>query len=156
MKKTNIVDLLIFIVSAELVGAVSALIAGDFKNFYSQIIRPPLSPPAPVFPAVWTVLYLLMGVSAYIIYRSRGTEKKTALKVYIIQLAVNFSWSIIFFRFRLLFLSAIVAVILSILVAVMIDKFSKISKKSAVLNIPYFLWSIFASYLATATYVLNK
>ena len=158
MKKAGLTDLLIFIVTAELVGAVSALISGDFRNFYSQLIRPPLSPPAPVFPVVWAVLYALMGISAYLVYisHSTGGNRETALKVYIVQLAVNFMWSILFFRFRLLFISALTSIVLALLVWTMIRSFRKVSKISAFLNIPYLLWSIFASYLATGTYLLNR
>ncbi|MDE6781402.1 MAG: tryptophan-rich sensory protein [Ruminococcus sp.] len=151
MKKFSLTDLLISVVTAELVGAVSAVIAGDFGGFYSQIVRPPLSPPATVFPIVWAVLYALMGVSAYLVKRKRPDS----LKIYIIQLAVNFSWSIVFFRFRLFLLSAIVAAALLILVGVMIMRFCKISRPAAAMNVPYLLWSAFAAYLAAAIYIIN-
>ena len=102
MKKFKLTDLLIFVVTAELVGALSALLAGDFTSFYAEVIRPPLSPPAWLFPVVWAILYALMGISAYMIWNNRKNElrRSSALKLYYIQLAVNFSWSIIFFRFR--------------------------------------------------------
>ena len=152
MKKFSLTDLIIFVVVTELVGAVSALISGDFSVLYSQITQPPLSPPAIVFPIVWAILYFLMGISAYLIYQ---TGKIYTLKIYIIQLAVNFSWSIIFFRFRLFTLAAVVSAILLLLVWTMIVTFSKIRKISALLNIPYLLWSIFATYLATGVCILN-
>lgn len=152
MKKFNLTDLLIFLVTAELVGAISALIAGDFSIFYNEIIRPPLSPPAKVFPVIWGILYALMGISSYLV---RYSGKSHSLKIYIIQLAVNFLWSIAFFRFRLLLLSAILAVVLSILVGLMIRNFCKVRKISAFLNIPYLLWSAFASYLAIGVCILN-
>ncbi|MDE6101725.1 MAG: tryptophan-rich sensory protein [Ruminococcus sp.] len=152
MKRFSLTDLIIFVVVTELVGAVSALIAGNFSMFYSQITQPPLSPPAIVFPVVWAVLYALMGISAYMIYR---TGKNYALRIYIIQLAVNFSWSIIFFRFRFFTLAAIVAVILFLLVGTMIFVFSRVRKISALLNIPYLLWCAFAAYLAIGVCVLN-
>ena len=72
MKKFSLTDLLIFIVSTELVGAFSALISGDFNSIYTEIIKPPLSPPAWLFPVVWAVLYAIMGISAYMIYRSNN------------------------------------------------------------------------------------
>lgn len=127
MKKFSITDLLIFIVATELVGVFSALISGNFRNFYSEITQPPLSPPTLVFPIVWAV-----------------------------QLAVNFSWSIIFFRFRLLTLAAIVSVILVLIVGIMAYMFAKIKKSAGIINIPYLLWSIFASYLAISIAVLNN
>lgn len=151
MKKFSLTDLLTSIIIAELVGTVSAVISGNFSVFYSQIIQPPLSPPAKVFPIVWTILYMLMGISAYII----KTKNSDTLKIYIIQLAVNFSWSIVFFRLKLFGLSAIVAIALFILVGIMVIRFFKISKLASLLNIPYLLWSAFASYLAVAIYFLN-
>lgn len=152
MKKFNLTDLLIFVVSAELIGALSALFAGNFKSFYSEIIQPPLSPPAIVFPVVWAILYALMGISAYLVSTS---GKPYTLKIYNIQLAVNFLWSIVFFRFRLLKLSAIMAVILLILVGIMMMQFCRIRKISAGLNIPYLIWSAFATYLAIAICIIN-
>lgn len=152
MKKLNLTDLLIFVVSAELVGALSALFAGDFKAFYAEIIRPPLSPPAIVFPIVWAILYALMGISAYL---ASTSGKPFSLKIYKIQLTVNFLWSIVFFRFRLLKLSAILAVILLILVGMMMIQFCRTRKISAGLNIPYLLWSAFATYLAVAICIIN-
>lgn len=152
MKKFSLTDLLIFVVSAELVGALSALFAGDFKAFYSEIIRPPLSPPAIVFPVVWAILYALMGISAYLVSIS---GKRHSLKIYNLQLAVNFLWSIVFFRLRLLKISAIVAVILLILVGVMMMQFCKVRKISAGLNIPYLIWSAFAVYLSSAICIIN-
>lgn len=157
MKKIKITDLLIFIVTAELVGALSALLSGDYKSFYSEYIRPPLMPPAWLFPVVWAVLYALMGISAYIIWNYKGNEirKATALKLYFLQFAVNFSWSIIFFRFRLLETAAIIAVLLLVLVVMMVISFKRINNTAAWLNVPYIIWLIFASYLAISVYILN-
>ena len=92
MKNFRLTDLLIFVVTAELVGALSALLAGDFTSFYDEVIRPPLSPPAWLFPVVWAILYALMGTSAYMIWNNRKNElrRSSALKLYYIQLAVNF------------------------------------------------------------------
>ncbi len=154
MKKFSFTELIISIVFSELVGAVSALLAGDFR-LYTEFIRPPLAPPAWVFPVVWAVLYALMGISSYMIYRSDNYRSKPALTVYFIQLAVNFSWSIIFFRFQLLTLAAVVAVILTVLVGIMICMFLTIRKKAGYFNIPYLLWMIFASHLAIGTMLLN-
>ncbi|MCR4795183.1 MAG: tryptophan-rich sensory protein [Ruminococcus sp.] len=157
MKKIKITDLLIFIVTAELVGALSALFSGNFSSFYAENIRPPLSPPSWLFPVVWAVLYALMGISAYLIWNDKGSEirKATALKLYFAQLAVNFTWSIIFFRFRLLKAAAVTAVLLLALVIIMALSFRRINKTAARLNIPYILWLMFASYLAIGVYILN-
>lgn len=155
MKKFSFTELIISIVFAELVGAVSALLAGDFRGLYTELIQPPLSPSAWVFPVVWAVLYALMGITSYMIYRSDSYRSKSALFVYFVQLAVNFSWSIIFFRFELLTLAAVVAVVLTILVGIMICMFLSIRKKAGYFNVPYLLWMIFASYLAIGTMLLN-
>lgn len=155
MKKIKWTELLIFVVSTELVGAVSALLAGGFGSFYSQIAQPPFSPPAWVFPVVWAILYGLMGISAYIVSESESPVRSAALGAYVIQLGVNFSWSIIFFRFRFLNIAAVAAVILAVLVAFMVYLFGKISKKAAYINIPYLVWTLFAAYLAIGTAVLN-
>lgn len=157
MKKINWSDLIIFIVSAELIGVVSALLSKDYSDFYISLISPPLSPPAVLFPIVWAILYALMGWSAYLVYQAQDDPKRSkAIILYAVQLAVNFSWSIIFFRFQQLGAAAFTAVLLSILVTAMILIFRKISIKAALLNIPYLLWSIFASYLAIANWILNK
>lgn len=157
MKKIRLTELLIFIVSAELVGALSALFAGGNFSVYDSIIKPPLSPPAIVFPVVWTVLYALMGISVYFIYTS-GSEKsqrKRSYTIYIVQLLFNFLWSIVFFRFKAFTLSSVVIIILLISIILMILNFYKVRKISAYLNIPYILWVLFAAYLNIATAILN-
>lgn len=156
MKKFSLTDLIIFIVATELVGAVSALLSGNFRDFYSEIIRPSFSPPAIVFPIIWAVLYALMGISAYMIFLNRSPLRKSALTVFAVQLAVNFSWSIVFFRFRLLNVAAAIAVLLAILVVIMVYMFAKIKKAAGLINVSYLLWSIYASYLAIGTAVLNN
>lgn len=158
MKKIKWTDLIIFVAGTELVGALSALFAGGFSGFYKDTIQPPLAPPSAVFPVVWGILYALMGISAYLVYTGSeddSTLRRTALGLYIVQLAVNFSWSIIFFRFRAFTAAAAVAVLLALLVFAMTAAFARVSKPAAWLNVPYLLWSIFAAYLAIGTALLN-
>ncbi len=157
MKKCKISDLLIFILSAELVGVLSSLFAGNIGEAYQTLEKPPLSPPAIVFPIVWTILYALMGISACIIYGSNAEKKQkdSALRTYRIQLLVNFLWSIVYFRFQALWTSVIVITALLVLIVVMIVKFYRIDKTAAFLNIPYLVWVLFASYLNVATAVIN-
>lgn len=156
MKKFSLTDLLIFVVSAELVGALSALLSGGFTDLYAQLVRPPLSPPAALFPVVWTVLYALMGISAYMVWRADTMASRRAIGVYVIQLAINFAWSIVFFRFEALLAAAVVAVLLSAAVGLMVYSFFGVDRKAAYLQLPYLGWSIFASYLAIGTYLLNR
>ena len=155
MKKINITELLIFIVSAELTGALSRLLSGNSFEFFETLTKPPFSPPGWIFPIVWFILYALMGFAAYLIYKSDSKGRNSALVIYWAQLFLNFLWSIVFFRFNLTGLS--VAVILSLLVMVtfMIFKFGKINTKAAAINIPYLLWLLYASYLNIGILSLN-
>lgn len=157
MKKINLTDLLIFIISAELVGAVSALLSGNFSGFYAEFIKPPLSPPGFIFPVVWAVLYAAMGFSAYLIYSEEdyGSEKRLSLGLYVIQLAINFLWSIIFFRFRFFFGAVVLAVLLWIAVAAMIVAFRRVKPVAALINLPYLIWVTFAVYLTIGVFILN-
>ena len=137
-------------------GALSALITGDFAGFFDRYASPLLMPPAWLFPVVWAVLYALMGISAYLIYFYDGSaDKKRALWIYAAQLAVNFSWSIVFFKYEKLWAGAAVIILLIVLVMLMITAFKKISPTAAWLNVPYLLWLIFAAYLNIATAVIN-
>lgn len=155
--KIKYTELFIFIVSAELVGALSALITGDFGSFFDRYASPPLMPPSWLFPVVWAVLYALMGISAYLIYFSDGNaDKKRALWLYAAQLAVNFSWSIVFFKYERLWAGGAVIILLIILVMLMITAFKKINPIAAWLNVPYLLWLIFAAYLNIAIAVINR
>lgn len=158
MKIKSYTELFIFIVTAELVGVLSALVTGDFGGFFDKYAQPSLMPPAWVFPVVWVILYALMGISAYLVYSSDGSDeaKKRALRIYAAQLAINFSWSIVFFRFEELWGAAGVIILLLVLVILMILSFKKVSPLAAALNIPYLLWVLFASYLNIATAVINK
>lgn len=157
MKKIKLTDLLIFIVTAELVGALSALFAGSYSSFYKALERPPLSPPSWLFPVVWAILYAVMGISAYMIWRNHDNEirRSFALKLYYFQLGVNFLWSIVFFRFNLLCPAAAIAVLLLALVVLMVLTFFRIKPAAGWLNIPYVIWLAFASYLAIGIYLLN-
>ncbi len=157
MNKKSLRTFLFYLLSAPAIGGLSALITGNFSDFFLKYEKPPLQPPDWLFPVVWTVLYLLMGYSAYLISKSDATvkEKNTALKIYWAQLFVNFLWSIVFFRFELLWGAvAVIALLLALIIAMLI-LFSKICKKCALLNIPYLIWVLFATYLNVATAVIN-
>ena len=155
MKKQKITELLIFIIATELVGALSGLMAGNSFSFYKELIKPPLSPPGWLFPVMWAILYALMGISAFIIYTSNAKEKCPAFIIYGTQLFVNFMWSIVFFRFKMLRLSVAVILILLGLIIAMIIIFHRIRPSVAYLNIPYLLWIVFASYLNIGILLLN-
>lgn len=147
-----------FILIALLTGALSALLTRGSMNIYAEINKPPLAPPGYLFPIVWGVLYVLMGISSGTVYiKSKGlpSGQKTGLGVYFLQLAVNFLWSIIFFNLRAFLFSFIWIILLWILIIIMIIRFYKVSPAAALLQIPYLLWVTFAAYLNLAIYIIN-
>ncbi|CDC81327.1 tspO/MBR family protein [Clostridium sp. CAG:964] len=131
------------------------LTLGNFKA-YSALLQPPLAPPGWLFPVVWTILYILMGVSAYLVYECDTEEKYIGLAVYVLQLIFNFLWLIIFFNIRNLLFAFVWLVFLWILVLAMTISFYKVNKTAGLLQIPYLLWVTFAGYLNIALYILNK
>ncbi len=140
------------------VGGLSALLTMGNMNIYEDINTPPLSPPSFLFPIAWSILYVLMGISAAIVYEKRkiNPEKaKNALTYYGVSLFFNLFWSILFFNFRVFLASFIWLFILWILILICIIKFYSFSKAASYLLIPYFLWVGFALYLNLGIYVLN-
>lgn len=139
------------------VGSVSALLTRNSMMTFGRLVKPPLSPPGWLFPVVWFILYVLMGIASYIIYRqgSRKPEVIKALRVYALQLVFNFFWSIFFFRFEWYLFSFIWLIALWILILVTILLFGKLSKVAAYLMIPYLIWVTFAGYLNLGIYLLN-
>ena len=144
---------IIFLLIPLAVGSLSSLFSGNMGRM--DYIQPSFSPPAILFPIVWTILYILMGISSYIIYESDHPDKIAALRIYGIQLFFNFFWSILFFRFSAYFLSLIWLLILIVLIIIMILRFYKISPAAAYLQLPYLLWCMFAAYLNYGVFVLN-
>lgn len=141
-----------------IVGAVAALLTQNSMEVFSMVENPPLAPPAWLFPVAWTILYVLMGISSYLIITS-GVEFEEiveAMKLYAYQLIVNFLWPTFFFNFRWYFFAFIWLVLLWILVFLMIRKFYPIRKLAAYLNIPYIIWLTFAGYLNFGIWWLNK
>ncbi|CUP64306.1 TspO/MBR family protein [Enterocloster clostridioformis] len=139
-KSTLIISILIPLA----VGTMSALFSGNMSS-YSILTQPAFSPPGFIFPVVWTILYILMGASSYIVYSSNSPNKSKALLLYCIQLFFNFCWSIIFFGLDL-FLFAFIWLIALILI---------VNPLSAYLQIPYLIWCIFAAYLNFSIFLLN-
>ena len=154
--KIKLTDLIIWIVTAELAGALSALFSGgSFSAFYTALEKPPLSPPGWLFPVVWGVLYALMGASAYLIRNSKSPRRKGALILYWSQLFFNFLWTPVFFGLRSLKGAAVIVILLLILIAAMVISFYCINKTAAFLNIPYLLWTVFAAYLTIGILILQ-
>ena len=116
----------------------------------------PVDVPAIAFPIVWSILYLLMSISYYIISNSNSKYKDEAKGAYIVQLIINSLWTLIFFGFEAYLLAFIWIIILLIFVIIMIVNFYKVNKMAAYLQIPYVLWVIFAGYLNLGIYLLNR
>jgi len=135
-------------------GSLSTLLTQNNRKAFESIHKPFLAPPGWLFPVVWTILYILMGIASYLVLTS-GKPKDTALTVYGIQLAFNFFWPIIFFRLELYLFAFIWLVLLWLLILKTANLFYQISKPAGYLMLPYLLWVTFAGYLNFSIYVLN-
>lgn len=149
-KKGVLTCLLIPILGGIIIGLITS-----FSMDYNSFIKPPLAPPGIVFPIVWTILYFLLGVSCSLICTSNNCLKKPALKIYYFQLLLNFIWPILFFTLKWQWIAFIDIILLIYFVAQMIIIFYKINKTASIIQIPYFLWLLFASYLNLAILLLN-
>lgn len=138
-----------------LTGILSALISNESMQVFSQINKPPLSPPGFLFPIVWTILYILMGIASYIVVISNDHRTDSALRVYGLQLFFNFFWSIFFFNLEWYLFSFLWLIVLWLLILLTIIRFSQINKTAGLLMIPYLLWVSFAGYLNLGIYLLN-
>ena len=140
------------------VGLLAGLITNTSMEMFAMVEKPLLSPPAWLFPVVWTILYVLMGVSSYIILTADTSQEEinSAIKIYVYQLIVNFLWPTFFFNFGWYFFSFLWLILLWVLVFLMIRKFYDINKIAAYLNVPYLVWLTFAGYLNAGIWLLNR
>lgn len=140
------------------VGGLSALITRNSMDIYDQINQPFLAPPSWLFPIVWTILFILMGVSVGLIYEAKNAkpeDKKKAFILYGVNLVLNFLWSIIFFNFGSFFIAFLLLMLLIFVILRMITAFNKISPAAAYLQVPYIIWCCFASYLTASIWLMN-
>ena len=156
MKKKTVVNILL-VVTPLLIGIASSILTRDMMIEYGNLNKPFLAPPTIVFPIAWTILYLLMGFGAAIIYSKEeySTYRSTGLVLHVVQLILNFFWSIIFFNMGQYVFAFIWLIILWLVVLSMIMNYKKISKTAFVLNVPYIVWLTFAAYLNLAVAILN-
>lgn len=149
--------LIICLVIPLAVGGLSALLTRDSMEAFQRLNQPPLSPPGWLFPVVWTILFLLMGIASYLVFTSKESRDavNTALLVYGIQLVVNFFWSIFFFNFGAYLFSFFWLILLWVLILAVLLLFGRISKAAGYLMLPYLLWVSFAGYLNLAIYLIN-
>ena len=141
------------------VGGVSAFLSRKGMDYYNEAVNKPfLSPPMWLFPVVWSILYILMGISSAVIFLKREenpVQAAAALRIYGLQLVINFFWSIIFFNLRNYLCAFIWLLLLLFVIIIMILQFKKISSAAAYLQIPYLIWVSFAGYLTWMVYLLN-
>jgi len=135
-------------------GSLIGLIISNFID-YGILEKPFLSPPGFIFPIVWSLLYLLMGISYYLFKEKNPSETKLVNTIYYSQLIFNLLWSILFFVFKWRLFTIAWTIILVLLVIYLLYLFYEKSKISSYLNIPYLIWLIFATYLTIGIYVLN-
>ena len=139
------------------IGALAGFLTSNSMEAFASLSKPSLSPPGFLFPIVWTILYVLMGVSSYLVLTSgQGKNKiREAMITYGLQLVFNFFWSIWFFNLEWYLFAFIWLLILWVLIFNTIASFYEISKTAAYLLIPYLLWVTFAGYLNFAIYLMN-
>lgn len=142
---------------------VITFIVGTFFSFFTmnsmdtfKYLSKPINVPGVLFPIVWSILYLLMSISCYLIVKSNDKDKKEGIILYAIQLVINSLWTLIFFGLGAYLLSFIWIIILLIVAIIMLAKFYNINKIAMYINIPYVLWLLFAAYLNLGIYLLNK
>lgn len=139
------------------VGGLAGFITRDSFEIYSQLNLPPFSPPGWVFPVAWSILYFAMGIASGLVLSSGASQEQTmsALRLYILQLAVNFVWPILFFGQSLYLISFFWLLLLLLLVILVTIWFYRIIPSAGILLIPYLMWLIFAGYLNFGVYFLN-
>jgi translocator protein len=155
---TNTITFIVCILICEGAGAIGGFFTSrSVAEWYPTLIKPSFTPPSWLFMPVWTLLYLLMGISAFLIWRIgwQSNVVKIALAVFIIQLALNVAWSAVFFGMKSTIGGMIVIFLLWLAILFTIILFFRLSKISAVLLIPYNLWVSFASVLNVALVYLN-
>ena len=159
MKSIELFKLIISILICHSAGFIGAVFTSSaIPTWYDSLKKPPFSPPNWIFGPVWIILYTLMGISAYLVWRQgiNDSQVKTALIIFGVQLFLNALWSPIFFGFRALFAGLIVIIIMWIAILLTILAFLKISTVAAVLLIPYILWVSFATILNFSLWILNS
>ena len=140
------------------VGALSSLLTMGSMKAFAHLRQPPLSPPGWLFPVVWSVLYILMGISTYLVYTARETPQMrfSALIAYGIMLVFNFVWPLLFFRMGMRLVAFVWLLLLLGLVLLTASLFYQVRKIAGLLYIPYLAWMVFAGYLNFGVYWLNR
>ncbi len=158
MNKNNVFKFFVSIIICELAGIVGSLYTFDsIPNWYNYLIKSPLNPPSWIFGPVWTILYILMAISFFLVWK-QGTDRrevKKAIYIFSLQLLLNTLWSILFFGLHSPILGLIEIVFMWLSILWTMIAFYKISKPATWLLLPYILWVSFASYLNFSVWWLN-
>jgi len=158
MNKSKLIKLVISIILPLGIGAVAGIFTSDaIPGWYETLNKPSFNPPNRLFGPVWTILYIIMGISLYLIWKqSPGKERNRAILVFLIQLFLNFCWSFLFFYYHQIGLAMVEIILLWFSILYMMVLFYKIKPLAAYINIPYLLWVTFASILNAAYFFLNR
>jgi len=142
---------------SELTGLLSGLLSRHGTQIYAEtIIKPPLAPPGILFPIVWTILYALMGIGAAMVWLEEGSPlRNRGINLFVAQLIVNFFWSLIFFNLQAFGLAFFWLLVLLVLVVWMAYTFYQVIPLAGLLQIPYIVWLLFATYLSAGVWILN-
>lgn len=141
------------------IGIVASLFTRpEIKGWYITLTKPSLTPPNWLFPVAWTILYILIAIAAYMVWkrRDKSTTYTRACIIYILQLLLNFSWSIVFFGMHQVFAALIIIILLLVTIILNIAWFGRFSKTAAWLLVPYVLWVSYAGFLNLSIYILNR
>ena len=141
------------------IGVVASLFTRpEIRTWYIKLSKPSFTPPNWAFPVAWTTLYVLIAIAAYLVWQRRDSSPtyKTAVAIYIIQLTLNFSWSIVFFGMHQIMGGMVVIIALLVAIVLNISWFNRFSKTAALLLVPYLLWVGYATLLNISICVLNK
>jgi tryptophan-rich sensory protein len=162
MKTSNIAKLVFAIIICELAGAIGSIFTTpSIGTWYATLVRPSFSPPNWIFAPVWTILFALMGIALFLVWKNissrsdDGREKKVAIQVFVAQLCLNVMWSIIFFGLHSPGGALILIASLWMTIVATMLSFYKVSKAASFLLLPYFIWVSFAGILNFAIWYIN-
>jgi tryptophan-rich sensory protein len=158
MKATQIGKLIASVLLPLGVGGIAGMFTSQaIPGWYATLNQPSFNPPNWVFGPVWTTLYIVMGISFFLIWKlEAGKKRNQAIGIFMVQLLLNFCWSFFFFYFQMIDVALIDILLLWITILFMLVRFYKIKPLAAYINIPYFLWVTFATALNTAYFFLNR
>ncbi len=160
-KRFSLPKLLLCVAIPLAVGGVSAFLTRNSYGTYDSLQKPPGSPPAWLFPIVWTVLYVLMGIASYLVWQKKlqspatAPEVESALNLYTVQLALNFFWPLVFFNKGAFLGAFIVLAVMFVFIISAFFAFLKLKSAAGYLLVPYILWTAYAGYLNLGVFILN-